>query len=130
MPSTYSKGLNYEQAVCDYLITHGYVVRETRWKVSNSIEIDIIAQAGNIIAFIEVKGRNIDGEPPGDPLDAIDKKKRQRMVRGADIYLSCLSETYDYRFDVCSVLYSEALRKVVQLEYIEDAFMPEANNGR
>jgi len=120
-----SYGAKAEQLACEYLEREGYAVRDRNWRISNTIEIDIIAQKENVIVFCEVKARSSSG---GDPAEAVDSKKRHKMVRAADVYLNMLDETYDYRFDIFSIVYDNDFTNP-QIEHIPDAFMPEANNG-
>lgn len=104
----------------NYLRKKGYVVRETNWRASQSHkEIDIVAQDGQTIVFVEVKARKPDG---GDPLDAITKKKIRNMVGSARAYFSGLDIEYEYRFDVISVVGTG--EEDFQLEHVIDAFYP------
>lgn len=118
-------GAKAEELAREYLEREGYVVRDHNWRISNTIEIDIIAQKDNVIVFCEVKARSSSG---GDPVEAVDSRKRNKMVRAADVYLNMLDETYDYRFDIFSIVYEKDFTNP-QIEHIPDAFMPEANNG-
>ena len=114
-----------EELACRYLERGGYVVRERNWRISNTIEIDIIAQMGDVIVFCEVKARDKSG---GDPVEAVDSRKRIKMVKAADVYLNMLDGYYDYRFDIFSIVYDGNFQNP-EIEHIPDAFMPEANNG-
>jgi putative endonuclease len=112
-----------EELAVELLFKEGYAIRERHWKVSNRIEIDIIAEKDFNIIFIEVKARKGDNQ---DPVDAVDKKKRSKMVKGADIYLANLNKTYQYRFDIVTITGDKENYKI---EHLEDAFLP-ALNGR
>lgn len=111
-------GKQAEKIACDYLITHGYTVRETNWRVGNTIEIDIIAEKGNIIIFVEVKARK------GDymlPTEAIDEKKMRKIVKGGDIYLRGLKHPYEYRLDIITIT---GTPEHYEIRHIPDAFLP------
>jgi putative endonuclease len=112
-----------EELAVSFLFKEGYAIRERHWKVGNSIEIDIIAEKDFNIVFVEVKARKGDNQ---DPVDAVDSKKRSKMVRGADIYMSNLNTRYQYRFDIVTITGDKENNRI---EHIEDAFMP-GLNGR
>ncbi|MDE6299499.1 MAG: YraN family protein [Muribaculaceae bacterium] len=85
-----------EQKAAEYFIEQGYAIRERNWR-HNKIEIDLIAQTGNIIVFVEVKARSGRDE---DPLDAVTLDKMKMMTRGADAYLRRMQGVYEYRYDI------------------------------
>ena len=104
-----------EDKAVEYYISKGYVIRERNWRFKK-IEIDIIAQLGNEIIFVEVKarsGRNMD------PVDAVDFAKRKRMVHGADIYLRRLNGGFEYRYDIFAL---EGNMENYRYEVYENAF--------
>lgn len=110
-----------EGLAAEYLIKAGYIVRERNFRISNHIEIDIIAEKGNSIVFVEVKARSGNF---ADAIDAVDKRKRTKMVRGANIYLKNLDHLYEYRFDIITLTGNEYK---YTLEHIPDAFLPPLN---
>ncbi len=65
-------------------------------------EIDIIAEEDGYLVFVEVKKRN--SARFGDPLLAVDKKKKQHIVRSAMVYLKN-NKCFDrkVRFDVVGI---------------------------
>lgn len=112
-------GKQAENIVCEYLITKGYTVRERNWRPSSShSEIDLIAQIGDTIAFVEVKARS---DRDTDPTDAITQEKIKNVVRGANSYLLSQDKDYYYRFDVAAV---NGNVDNYNLDYLEDAFLP------
>jgi putative endonuclease len=65
-------------------------------------EIDIIAEEGGYLVFVEVKKRN--SSTFGESLLAIDKRKKQHIIRSATYYLKdhkCLDRKV--RFDVVGI---------------------------
>lgn len=112
-------GLQAEQAAVDYLVSHGYVVRERRWKPAGGRgEIDIIAQVGSDMVFIEVKMRSSGSR---EAVNAVDMRKMRNMVIGADAYLSMQqSQGFSYRFDIIAV---SGLPDNTKVEHIVDAFL-------
>lgn len=104
-----------EERATEYYISKGYIIRERNWRF-NKIEIDIIAQTGNEIIFVEVKARS--GRDT-DPVDAVNLAKRKRIVRGADIYLKGLKGNYEYRYDIFAL---EGDMEKYKFEVYENAF--------
>lgn len=111
-------GAEAERIAREWLMTHGYVIREKNWRVKNTIEIDIIAELPGVIVFVEVKART--GKHT-DALDAIDEKKIRKMVRAANIYLQDLDRLFQYRFDIFTVTGSP---EDYETEHYPDAFYP------
>lgn len=64
-------------------------------------EIDIVAQDGETIVFIEVKART--GRTFGSALSAVDARKRRRLRATADDYLQFIAPQAKARFDVLTV---------------------------
>lgn len=94
-------GATAEQWAEDYLLTNGYIIRERNWRPKNSrLEVDIIAQTGEYIVFVEVKARR---NPLTDPADAVDEKKIRNLTRAAAIYLKSIPEDFCYRFDIITI---------------------------
>lgn len=107
-----------EQIACDYLVSEGYAIRERNWRIGNRIEIDIIAQVGTTIVFVEVKARKGNFIMPDD---AVDTAKRKKLIKGGDIYLRSLDKFYYYRLDIITITGTPESYK---LEHLKDAFLP------
>jgi len=75
-------GLRAERAASLFLRCKGYRILARRFCITGG-EIDIIAQRGDTIAFVEVKLR----ATLLDAQTAIDNAKRQRMTRAARVWL-------------------------------------------
>lgn len=112
-------GKEAEKIALNYLVSLGYTIRECGWRsgVSSRREIDIIAQDGLVIVFVEVKSRGNDGE---DPVEAVNDKKMRMMARSADTYLAMQEHDFDSRFDIISIVGNPASHT---LEHIPDAFI-------
>ena len=111
-----------EQKAAEYLRTIGYVVRETNLRMRN-IEIDLIAQKGKVISFVEVKARSGDAQ---DPAEAVDKKKRNKMIAAADIYLQNQDCDYYWQFDIVTLT---GTKDSYTIDYLPDAFYPPCKAG-
>lgn len=105
-----------EEKATEFYISRGYAIRERNWRFKR-IEIDLIAQTGDTVVFVEVKARS--GRDT-DPLDAVTPDKIRRMVRGADIYLKSLEGDLEYRFDIFALTGDFSYYRV---EVYEDAFL-------
>lgn len=109
-------GTRGEIIALNYLINKGYTILERNYK--NKIgEIDLIAKQGNIIVFVEVKTRLTRGF--GDPLEAINYKKQEKIRKVATFYLIKNRKTNEpCRFDAIAIL-GESDDDVV---HVENAF--------
>lgn len=110
-----------EEVARGYLLTQGYAIGGENIRVAG-VEIDFIAMKDEYICFVEVKTRATDFI---DPADAIDKRKRSRMVRAADAYMRSYDIPLEPRFDLVLVIGNPMNYTV---EHIPDAFLPTLNN--
>lgn len=94
------KGKKGENAAADYLKTLKYKIVETNY---HSIygEIDIIAKINSEIVFVEVKYRTTGYF--GDGLEAVGKKKQDKIIKTALIYMNEYNIQSPCRFDVISI---------------------------
>ena len=110
-----------EQVAKEYLLTQGYAIGGENIRIAG-VEIDFIAMKDDMICFVEVKTRSTDFL---DPADAVDKRKRARIVRAADTYIRSYDIPLEPRFDLVLVIGSPASYTI---EHIPDAFLPSLNN--
>ena len=81
----------------------GLRIRARRLRVGKRDEIDLLAQDGEQLVFVEVKTRR--SERYGRPIAAVDRAKRQRLSRAAVRYIKRLpSPKIYFRFDVVEVI--------------------------
>ncbi len=106
-----------EDAVCDFLERRGAAILCRNYTIRGG-EIDIIAQQGEWLLFVEVKTRRPGAMQSGAA--AVDLKKQQHIIRAAERYLLEHPLDLQPRFDVAEVEYSGAF--VRHIEYIEHAF--------
>ncbi len=78
-------GARGEALAADHLERQGYriVARNVR---AGGVEMDLIARRGPWIVFVEVKTRR--SVRFGSPLEAVDRRKQARLVRGARAWLA------------------------------------------
>lgn len=93
-----------EDAAVAFLTHEGYRVVERNFR--NSLgEIDIVAQEGDTICFIEVKTRQT--QDFGSPFEAVTETKQRKLALVALSYLKARgSAEANARFDVISVLFN------------------------
>jgi len=94
-------GAGGERLAATWLLARGMRVLERNWRCSYG-ELDIIAEDGPEIVFVEVKTRR--GQAMGTPEDAITPTKRKRLVASAQSYL--LEHGWEdrmFRIDVVAV---------------------------
>ncbi len=106
-----------EEVAVAYLAGQGYAILERNWRMGH-LEVDIIAHKGRVVAFVEVKTRR---DFDVDPVEAVDKRKRARMVTAADTFLRRNSLPFEYRFDIVAITGTPESHIV---EHTPDAFMP------
>lgn len=95
------KGVNGENTARRYLETRGLRALKTNYRTAFG-EIDLIMLDRDVIVFVEVKYRSSNRF--GNPLEAVDKFKQQRIKKVARIYLNDIKYEPKCRFDVVGIL--------------------------
>ena len=108
-----------EQYAVNFLKKNKYKILQTNYNIRGG-EIDIIAQKGDYVVFVEVKTRT--GSQWKSPEESIDARKRKLLFEAADAYLQNFPDSYTARFDVITVVAEngEAL-----ITHYPDALNPE-----
>jgi putative endonuclease len=106
-----------EQAVCDFLIRHGYEIVKRNYTVRGG-EIDIIARKGDTYALVEVKTRKQGALSSGE--EAVTASKKKHLIYAAERFYSTLESDAVCRFDVAAVTVDGG--RVVSLKYYVSAF--------
>ena len=118
-----------EDAVCGFLVRHGYEIIKRNFTVRGG-EIDIIAEKADIIAFVEVKTRE-HGSPTSAEeasvhpchhigMEAVDPVKQRHIVQTAQAFCKGILEPVCCRFDVAAVELENG--RVKKLRYYVNAF--------
>lgn len=104
----------YECAAASYLRQQGLQILDQNYRCRQG-EIDLIAQEGCTLVFVEVKYRKTDAM--GEPEEAVTPFKQRRIRNAAVCYLYSrrYGENTPCRFDVVSILGKD-------LRWIRDAF--------
>ena len=106
-----------EEAVCKYLADRGYSIVERNYRIKGG-EIDIIADNGDYIAFVEVKSRKPDSMVSG--FEAVNKRKRSLIIKTAADYCCKHPSMLQPRFDVAQVIIEEG--RVLSIDHIPNAY--------
>ncbi len=82
-------------------------------------EIDLVAEEGGNLVFVEVKTRSSAGF--GHPLEAVDRHKQGQLIRAAHVYLrEQAAEERFCRFDVVAVTFGGDGAPIIEL--VKNAF--------
>lgn len=112
-----------ENVAYEYLLAEGYTVVARNWRLHH-FEIDIIAMRGARIIFVEVKTRS---SLEYDPLEAVDARKKARMVAAANTYIRANDIPHEVQFDIITVIGEP---HDYTLDHISDAFLPSVRTRR
>ena len=115
-----------ETFAMEHLLAHGYEILERNYR-SPFGEIDLIAQQGKRIVFVEVKTRR--SLKFGTPQSAVTLTKQKRISKVALDYLR-IDGLLDFpcRFDVIAVFLSSQ-SELTKLQHIENAFEFQADES-
>ncbi len=72
-----------ERLAVQHLLSKGYRIRETNFRTRYG-EIDIIAEHGDVLAFVEVRARR--GRRMGTAAESVTPAKQRRLVSVAESY--------------------------------------------
>lgn len=102
-----------------YLENKGFKIIDTNYRTKLS-EIDLIAQFKDIMVFIEVRTRT--GDKFGAPEQSLTRKKVNKVIKNAQMYMKYKGYTGRYRIDaVCVVL--DKNKKLIRLTHYENITM-------
>jgi putative endonuclease len=104
-----------EWLAVNFLLKKGFKIIKRNYK-NNVGEIDIIALDGDKLVFIEVKTRR--GESFGSPIEAVDYKKRRKLINTALCFMRDKKSQSPARFDIIGVRLFSGFKK--DIEHIID----------
>lgn len=106
-----------EELAVAYLKKNGYDILMRNY-VAGKIEVDIVAQIGNDIVFVEVKTRfNAMVEPE----KAVTKAKQKNLAQAAEQFIVDKQLNLPARFDIISINFID---NKPEITHFEDAFYP------
>ncbi len=106
-----------EALAAQALAARGYVIRERNWRCPAG-EVDIVAEDGTVLVFVEVKTRR--GRDYGSPEEAITPAKQAKLIELAATYVQQSDWRGDWRIDVAAVELTPDGR-LLRLEIIQNA---------
>lgn len=112
-------GSTGEQLAARFLEEQGYQVLHRNWRHGRH-EIDLVAQHGQQLVFVEVKTRS--STQYGQPEEAVRKGKRGKLIKAANAFIAETGRTLAVRFDIVSVILHPCGRPYIH--HIPDAFYP------
>lgn len=111
-------GRRGENAAARYLVRKGYRILARNLELGK-YELDIVAQKGDTIAFVEVKTRVTADEIR--PEDSVGRVKRQHIRKAARRYMQQRGDaSVYYRYDIVSVTMPG--KRPAAIDHIESAF--------
>ena len=108
-----------ESVAAHHLEAKGYKIIARNWRCASG-EIDLIAQAGQELVFVEVKTRR--GRAMGTPEEGLTSKKSQKLLALAQQYLADEDLDVDWRVDLVAVEL-DGSGKLVRCEHIPSAIL-------
>ncbi|MCX7744755.1 MAG: YraN family protein [Flavobacteriales bacterium] len=109
-------GKKGELLAVKYLENLGYTILHSNWRFQR-FEVDIIAQIGQELVFIEVKTRK--NTSFGMPYESVDDRKRELLLQAAEAFLEENKLDLEVRFDIISITIKN---NNFQIEHIPSAF--------
>ena len=110
-------GQRGEELAAAYLEKRSCVVRERNWRCPVG-EVDIVAEDGGCLVFVEVRTRR--GREYGTPEESVTSAKQAKLVEVAQTYLQEHSWEGDWRIDVVAVEMTSG-GKLLRVELIKNA---------
>ncbi|MFA5029880.1 MAG: YraN family protein [Patescibacteria group bacterium] len=104
-----------EQLAAEFLKRNGYKIIDKNFYTPFG-EIDLIAESGDEILFVEVKARS--GEDFGYPEVAVDRRKTSHLLKTIGLYLERKNLNNFWRLDIISVEIDRA-RKVAKVKWFK-----------
>ena len=120
-PHTVGRGRVAEDAAVAWLERQGYRVVERNHRNAAG-EIDVVAEDGDTLCFVEVKARA--DATFGPAIAAVGLRKQQRLARAAALYLALRrGPAPECRFDVLGMeAVGESSRRPWSFTLVKDAF--------
>lgn len=100
-----------------WLIQRGWRILDRRFR-SGHRDLDLVAERGDVVAFVEVKARR--GKSFGHPVEAVNWRKQRELTRSAAVWVARFGgDKQLFRFDVVGVLMDESGTRI---RHIQNAF--------
>ena len=111
-------GTHGEKVAEKHLVHLGYRILERNWRWQKG-ELDLVAEQGEEVVFVEVKARR--SQSYGPPEESVTRAKREKLIQAAYAYLgSANRQDSEWRIDVVAID-MEHDGTVIRLEHIVSA---------
>ncbi len=107
-----------ERVARAHLEAKGYRILATNYR-TRECQVDIVAQQGDTVAFVEVKTRR--GDAMGSALEAIDGRQAERLLLAADLFAQDRADLPDGRRIDLIAIDLDLSGRVVSVQHIESA---------
>ena len=111
-----------EELTAYYLQRSGYEILKRNFRIKGG-EIDIIAAKNGIIAFVEVKTRDITALESG--AEAVRSRKRKLIIDAAQTYSYRFPHEMQPRFDISEVTVKNG--RIIKFRYFDNAFSADSD---
>ena len=109
-----------EKVAAHFLEAKGYVIVERNWRTGRG-ELDLVAQDGPLLVFVEVKTRR--GQQYGTPEESITPRKQEKLLELVQLYLTDHALTdVEWRVDVVAIELDKQ-GKLIRCEHIPEALL-------
>ena len=115
-------GIIGEEEAAKVLKKKGFTILEHNWRMGH-LEVDLIAENRQEIAFVEVKARTTEF---GNirPEEYVDEDKKHRMLVAANAYIKKTHTDKSPRFDIIGILVNPETEEVTYCNHLENVFAP------
>ncbi len=114
-PGSKDRGKAAEERACRHLTARGLRLVERNFRCRRG-EIDLIMRDGQELVFVEVRYRK--DSRFGSAAESVDRRKQQRIVAAATLYLQRSSGIPPCRFDVLAI----SADQEEPIEWVRNAF--------
>jgi len=114
-PGSKDRGIAGEERACRYLTAQGLRLVERNYRCRRG-EIDLIMRDGPELVFVEVRFRT--SSRFGSAMESVDRRKQERIVTAARLYLQRTSATPRCRFDVLAI----SADREQAIQWVKNAF--------
>ncbi|MCE2613879.1 YraN family protein [Flavobacteriaceae bacterium D16] len=116
MEDSYLLGRLGEETAARFLQQAGYQIIARNFRYLKA-EIDLIVRKGDVLAIVEVKTRT--GPALERMFEAVNRRKRARLIQAADHFITSNQLQVETRFDI---IWITRMQGKLELEHIENAF--------
>jgi putative endonuclease len=110
-------GRRGEELAARLLVDKGYQLLDRNWRC-DVVELDLVAQDGDCLAFVEVRTRR--GRAMGSPEASITAAKQARLIDLSEAYVQAHDWPGHWRIDVVAVEI-DAGRRLLRVEHYANA---------